>query len=240
MSYFNLTRNFVSGATAVTLLAGLGMAGAPQVEAAQLTCTASAPCMLSDFTGTDNFFVTADKFKFGDFGYVPAVNAPEAEGIKVFGEKVGKKVSIVFEGLGEPLFEVGSGEFGEASLFHTVEILKPDGHFKDLHLSFEAEGVFAGITESVFDTNVNFPVTTALLEVNTFPPASFVDVQDVSDLKLSKIRAEKDIELFGLDETAKIFSFRQSYTHDIPEPATVLGLLTIGGLGFGLKRKSSR
>ncbi|MDY6781612.1 MAG: PEP-CTERM sorting domain-containing protein [Cyanobacteriota bacterium] len=238
MTHLNntLTKTFTSGATAMAILAGVGMTAAPQAEAAQLTCTASAPCMLSDFVGTDNFFVTGDK-QFADFLYIPTEgNVPTADNIEVFGEKIGKVINIVFNGL----FLAEEGERAEAFLSHTTTILKPNTFFKEFDLSFNGQGPFAGITETVFDTNNPFPVPIAQLDVDTDnPPSSLFDIVDVSDLKLTSVRAEKDIELFGSGGSASISIFRQSYTQDVPEPASMLGLLAVGGLGLVLKRKQA-
>lgn len=235
-----LTQSIASGATAIAVLAGVGMIAAPQAEAAQLTCTESSPCALSDLLDSSNFFVTEDKL-FGDFSYIPTEgDVPEAQDILVYGKKVKNKISIVFDASSNP-FTALFGTRAEALLSHKVTILDPNLHFKKLHLSFEAEGPFAGITETVFDANSPSFQPVAQLEVNAITaPFQLIDEDDVSELKLKSIRAEKDIELLGAGPTgARISIFRQSYTQDIPEPATVLGLLTVGGLGLVFKRKQA-
>ena len=238
MTHFNskLTQTFASGATAMAILAGVGMTAAPQAEAAQLTCTASSPCVLSDLLG-GNFFVTGDK-KFADFIYFDTENAPTAGNITVFGEQTKKDIGIVFNGM----FTAQPDEGVEAFLSHTVEILNPNKTFTTIGLSMEAEGFFAGITETVFNPANPLPVPVAQLDVDTdIPPETLFDSEDISSLKLNKIRAEKDIELFGFDgETSRIFSLRQSYAQDIPEPTAMLGLFAVGGLGAALKRKQGK
>ncbi|MDY6781611.1 MAG: PEP-CTERM sorting domain-containing protein [Cyanobacteriota bacterium] len=228
-----LTQTLTSGATAVVLLAGLGIAATPQAEAAQLSCTATSVCTLSELLEDDNFLVVGDK-KFSDFDYsILGGNAPAPEEISVFGEISEGVFSIAFTGL----FLAEPGEQTNALLSHTVEILKPNARFKEVALSANPQGPFAGITEKVFDPN---DVEVAQLEVNTDNiPSTLFDMEDISELQLKKIRVEKELDLDGVGGNTASFSiFRQSYTQvDIPEPASVLGLLAVGGLGVALKRK---
>jgi hypothetical protein len=235
MTHLNrtLTQTFTSGATAIAIITGLGLVATPQAKAAQLTCTTSSPCVLSDFLGTGNFFVAGDK-QFGNFEYTELQgNTPNANSIKVFGEVVDNVFSIGFTGR----FLARNGETTTASLTHTVDILKPNAYFETASLSANTQGPFAGITETIFDATTSTQV--AQLEVNTNNiPTSLFDSEDISELKLKSIKVQKDFTLTGQGRTASFSIFRQSYTQvEIPEPASMLGLLTVGGLGVALKRK---
>ncbi|MDY7013063.1 MAG: PEP-CTERM sorting domain-containing protein [Cyanobacteriota bacterium] len=229
-----LTQTFASSATAVALLVGLGTVATPQAEAAELTCTMTSACSLSELLVDDNFFVVGDK-KFGNFEYTPISGLEtKAEDIRVFGEIKGDVFSAVFTGffLAEP------GGTTTASLSNTVEILDPNFRFKEVALSGNTRGNTATIKETVFDHPDGMEVADLQVD-STAAPGTLFDMEDVSEFKLKKIKVEKDIELVSEDGGVPSFSiFRQSYTQmDIPEPASALGILAAGGFGVALKRK---
>jgi hypothetical protein len=215
-----LTKNIVSGAAAIGVLAGVGIAAAP-AQASQLEFD----------DGTDDFFAEVNPIDDNAFDVVfsPDGLATSFSATGQFEEffPVTPALYSLTPATGNFTYTgVGDGTIG-SPMEYTLDNNLVFAFTNGVSLTLEAGSEFAG----EFDFDNGTPIGVGF-EID-FDEGSFFTIPGEGIVPTTSFEMTfGDIAESGGGEYGVVAS-----KEVVPEPASILGLLAVGGLGLGLKRK---
>lgn len=245
-----LTKNLVSSAVAIGFFAGISIISAP-AQAAMIVCTGiggDCPSVaLSQFIDMPGMsYKVGDKLfdnfrtfiSIGSFDAVlNRIIAPTSSEIFVTGFQTAPNwYDLVFT---TSKWQVNLGQSMDTSFRYDVTSLGTPITSVDLELL--SHGVTGNGTINVTETVtlLNPGGTSVSLLAQSIPPGP-VFVEKLLIPPQQKISVHKDVALNGNTGSASISVLGQSYHQRTPEPSSMLGLLAVGGLGLGLRRKQTK
>lgn len=236
-----LTKTFASGTAALIVLAGFGIATS-SVSAQGISCGTLADlfggqtCQVGDkvFSDWEEIFnLDANPNDILVEGIFPNTNAPGIEFIAL-NNALGGDIDFTFDfkvtSLGEPIVD------NELSLDAFNIFFDPAGGTAVIEI-FENVGTSQGsnnlASKSVEyeEDNITPP---GVIRNKRFDQAFFPPQQSVWVRKDINVRSNGPNGFTNLTQFSQRFS---QVPEKVPEPTSVLGLLALGGLGLGLKRK---
>jgi hypothetical protein len=237
------------------ILSGVAVLGAATATVVGITASPShAAVSLADLLVPGASFTVDDKI-FTDFFFQPT--QPGGAGCGTMGNlcgpvdpaaiMVGPATTAHGPGLKfTGLFFAQAGVIYDIALGYTVEVLDPHKWIRDIHMT--VDGIMVGEGDLEIMENVRKPDDTVVgqCKVNNHTLAGLSCGVDLIGLH-KKLKVTKDIELMGFDHVDMMIpdevSFSildQEFSQTVPEPGTILGLLTVGGLGLVSRFKKQK
>jgi len=136
----------------------------------------------------------------------------------------------------------GPGEFKDFVFEYTVAVTNSPNLISDMHLSIDGTAggsAFASVGETAHVGGLGGTIVGSL-GTNLFAgDPTPIDVATNLDYAVTKLWIEKDVTLYGPDDSVAITSIDQTFSQ-IPEPSTALlvGLGLLGAVAANRKRKS--
>jgi hypothetical protein len=225
----NLTQKLATGAAALGVLAGVGLASAP---AQAVSLGSLIPPNNGTITAGDKRFSNFTCVRTGISGTPPNCDIIDVTPLLVPGD-FGLEFSAGFLHSGPNSLDFLIG--------YDVEATDPNKWISDIQLSFNGAVTgdgFTNVVETITNLDPTCPQNTQIQVTN--PPESLTARKDLA-CKAKKVHVTKDILLRGGTTGIATISFIDQrfsqVTERTPEPSSVLGLLAFGGLGLGMLRK---
>lgn len=221
MTTNKLTKTFASGSLAIGVLAGSVFAANSASAASILTW--GEWTTLDPITGTYSNVLTAGDKKV-TFVSENGFGADPLDEVSLM--LIGDEYDFVYDAttLGSPGANVNSGSFT-----YTIEVTDPNKYITAVALDSDVTATYNNVTKFVQEPNITLTSTNGSADpLFGFYPIAPTQLLTVTDT----ITANPGEGLFSLNN-----AYKQT---TVPEPGTILGLLTVGGLGLVSRLKKQK
>ncbi len=243
MTTNKLTKTFASGSLAIGVLAGAGIVSTP-VNAAIFGCN-DMVYFTTLFTGDEIICNTKRYFNFRDFSSMSSGGATTPALADIAAKVTNPSHGEYFIDFQSALWSVGPGQSVDTAFKYDVEALS--GLISSVDQELVAADARNGGKLVILDTVTSPSDPSIFITLNTeidssMTPPVVMPKDQKSVIPPQKILTNsKDIALVGGLGEAAISDFRQSvHQTKVPEPGTILGLLTVGGLGLVSRLKRQK